>query len=258
MIRRKAIAIGLVALFGLVKWPVESALDTAQRAANLRKTTLDLSLRAQVSQMGFLAALSGFRSPLAAYLWIEAHNAWEKTQWNKPQWGRMAGLFNTVTTLQPRSKLYWDMAAWHMAWNASVFALEDKTQPSEAMRIRNQRQYFELGRDFLERGIKNNPDSYQLYFAMGRLLRDKFEDHCRAAEYFLKAAEFPDAPAYIARTAGYELMKCPGKEHEAYALFKKLYDLGPDERKPSLILSLQELEKKLDVPPAQRIKSQGP
>lgn len=247
--KRKAIAIGLVALFGLFKWPVESALDAAQKAANLRKTALDLSLRAQVSQMGFFAALSGFRSPLAAYLWIEAHNAWQDTQW-----GRMAGLFNTVTTLQPRSKTYWDLAAWHMAWNASVAMLDDKNQPIEALRRRNQQQYIELGRDYLERGIKSNPDSSFLYAAMARLLQYKKEDHCAAADYFLKASEFPDAPDYIARNAGYEMAKCPGREREAYDLLRKLHDKGEEERKPSLISTLKELEKKLDVPADQRIK----
>lgn len=247
---RKIAAIVLLGAFGAVIMPWESALDTAQKEAHLRRTTLDMSLRERVGQMGFLAALSGFRSPLAAYLWIEAHNAWEKTEW-----GRMAGLFDTVTTLQPRSLLYWDMAAWHMAWNASVAALDDKSQPSEALRVRNQRQYFKLGRDYLERGIKNNPNTYFLHAALGNLLQQKMEDHCAAGDAYLKASQFPDAPPFIARIAGYELAKCPGREREAYELLKSLYDKGEEQRKPSLISTLKELEKKLDVPEAERIES---
>jgi len=250
---RKALAILLLAVFGAALIPFQRNLDATQKAAGLRKTTLDLDLRERLGQMGFLAALSGFRSPLAAYLWIEAHNAWERTEW-----GRMAGLFDTVTTLQPRSLLYWDMAGWHMAWNASVAALDDKTQPSEALRIRNQRQYFKLGRDYLERGIKNNPDSYFLKERLGVLLRDKLGDHCGAAEAFLQASQSADSPSYIARFAGYELAKCPGREQEAYDLLKRLFDKGPEERKPSLISTLKELEKKLDVPPRQRISSLQP
>jgi len=250
---RKALAILLLAVFGAAMIPFQRNLDATQKAAGLRKTTLDLDLRERLGQMGFLAALSGFRSPLAAYLWIEAHNAWERTDW-----GRMAGLFDTVTTLQPRALLYWDMAAWHMAWNASVAALDDKTQPSEALRIRNQRQYFKLGRDYLERGIKNNPDSYFLKERLGVLLRDKLEDHGGAAEAFLQASQSADSPVYIARFAGYELAKCPGREQEAYDLLTRLYAKGPPERKPTLISTLQELEKKLDVPPQQRINSPQP
>jgi hypothetical protein len=247
---RKTIAIAFLGVFGLIKAPVENSLEAAQVRARLRNAPLDLQVREQVGQMGFLAALSGFRSPLAAYLWIEANNAWERTEW-----GRMAGLFDTVTTLQPRSLLYWDMAAWHMAWNASIAALRDTSQPSEALRIRNQRQYFKLGRDYLERGIKNNPESSFLYRSLAILLRDKFEDHCGAGEAFLKASRLPDAPPYTTRFAGYELAKCPGREKTAYELLKSIYDQGPDGRKPTLIATLQELEKKLDVPKAQRINS---
>lgn len=248
----KVAAILLLGVFGWLKMPAERALDREQKAAHLRKTTLSLDLRERVGQMGFLAALSGFRSPLAAILWIEAHNAWERTEW-----GRMAGLFDTVTTLQPRSNLYWDMASWHMAYNASVAALNDKNQPSEAVRIRNQRQYINLGRQILESGIRNNPDSAFLQEHMGILLRDKLEDHCGAAEAFLKASQLPGAPPYVARFAGYELSKCPGREQEAYNLLHKLYEQGEDERKLSLITILKELEKKLDVPENQRIKSEA-
>ena len=186
---RKTIAVALLGIFGILKVPAEKALDATQRQAGLRSTALDVDLREMVGQMGFLAALSGFRSPLAAILWIEAHNAWEQTEW-----GRMAALFDAVTTLQPRSLLYWDMASWHMAWNASTAALQDTSQPSEALRIRNQRQYFKLGRDYLERGIKNNPESSFLYRSLAILLRDKFEDHCGAGEAFLKASQLPGAP----------------------------------------------------------------
>ena len=247
---RKTIAIVLIGIFGGLKAPMEKSLDAAQKNAGLRNSPLHLGLRERVGQMGFLAALSGFRSPLAAYLWIEANTAWERTEW-----GRMAGLFDTVTTLQPRSLLYWDMAAWHVAWNASNAALQDASQPSEALRIRNQRQYFKLGRDYLERGIRNNPESSFLYRSLAILLRDKFEDHCGAGEAFLRASQLPDAAPYLTRFAGYELAKCPGHERAAYDLLRKVYDAGPEGRKPTLYLTLQELEKKLDVPEAERINS---
>ena len=116
---RKIIAVFLLAAFGAALLPFETDLAARQKAAHFRTTVLNLNLRENIGQMGFLAALSGFRSPLAAVLWIQAYIAWEKLEW-----GRMTGLFNTVTTLQPHSTMYWDMAAWHMAWNASVAALQ--------------------------------------------------------------------------------------------------------------------------------------
>jgi len=247
--KRRALALVFVLLFGILKFPFEMRLDIEQREAYFRGTSLNLSLREQVGQMGFLAALSGFRSLIAAILWIEAHIAWENTEW-----GRMAGLFKTVTALQPRSMLYWDMAAWHMAWNASIAAYDDPKQPSEALRLRNQRQYFELGRDFLEGGIRNNPDRHLLYERLGILLRDKFEDHCGAADAFLKASQFPESPSYTPRFAGYEMAKCEGREREAYEHLLALYQEGEKQRLPSLVKTLQDLEEKLGIPPEERIK----
>ena len=246
--KRKLLVLALLLLFGGVKLPFELRLDVAQREAYFRGTKFDLSLREQVGQMGFFAALSGFRSFIASLLWIEAHTAWENTEW-----GRMAGLFETVTTLQPRSALYWDMAAWHMAWNASIAAFEDKNQPSEALRIRAQRQYFKIGREFLEKGIRNNPDRPDLYEKLAILLRDKYEDHCGAAEAFAKAATFPDARGYVRRFALYELAKCPGREREAYEGLKKLYQEGEQEHLPSVISMIGKLEETLDIPAAERL-----
>ena len=249
MMARRVGSVFLLAICGAALLPLQIWIQREAAAAHFRKTDLNLDLRERVGQMGFLAALSGFRSPLAAFLWIEAHTAWENTEW-----GRMAGIFDTVTTLQPRSLLYWDMAAWHMAWNASVAAMQDEKQPSEALRIRAQRQYFELGKDLLERGIRNNPDRYQLYLQLGVLLRDKFEDHCGAADAFLMASTFPDAPPYCRRFAGYEMAKCPGREREAYELLRKLYLEGEAQRLPTLINVLREMEKKLDIPESERVE----
>lgn len=247
---RQVAAVLLLAICGAAMLPLQNRLAREAADAHFRKTTLDIDLRERIGQSGFLAALSGFRSPLAAILWIEAHTAWENTEW-----GRMAGLFDTVTTLQPRSIPYWDMAAWHMAWNASTAAIQNEKQPSEALRIKAQREYFDLGRDFLERGIKNNPDRHQLHLQLAVLLRDKFENHCAAAEAFLKAASFPDAPPYAARFAGYEMAKCPGREREAYEKLRSLWNQGEKQRLPSLINVLREMENKLDIPAGERIDS---
>jgi hypothetical protein len=41
----------------------------------------------------------------------------------------------------------------------------------------------------------------------------------------------------------------------AYSLLRRIYDEGPEARKPTLISTLQELEKKLDVPERERVHS---
>src|SRR5205823_9761832 len=120
-------------------------------------------------------------------------------------------------------------------------------------RIKAQREYFQLGKDFLERGIKNNPDRPQLYEAMARLYREKYNDHEHAAEFFGKAAELPGAPSYAKRFAAYELSRCEGRAQEAYDRLHGLYAAGDNERLPMLIRRLKDLEIKLDIPLDQRI-----
>jgi len=246
--KRAAIVFLAVLAFGAVRLPIEHALLETHRRLHFRAVDFNLDLRDQLSQLGFVAALSGFRSLVADALFIEAHVAWERTQW-----GRVLLLFTQATTLQPRAVLFWDMASWHMAWNASTAALNDPTQPREALRIKAAREYIQLGKDFLERGIKNNPDRPELYEAMARLYRDKLDDHAGASEFFAKAAGVPGAHAYVRRFAAYELAQCPGREREAYAELRALYDRGEQERLPTLLRRLKELEIKLDIPPDQRI-----
>ena len=237
-----------LALFGAAKLPVEQAISGAHRRLHFRAVDFNLDLREQVGQLGFIAALSGFRSLVADALFLQAHVAWERTEW-----GRLLVLFRRMTTLQPRALLFWDMAAWHMAWNASTAALNDHSQPRLALRIKTQREYFQLGKDFLERGIRNNPERPQLYEALARLYRDKYGDHERAAEFFARAALLPGAPGYEKRFAAYELALCPGREGEAYASLQALYNSSEKERFPTLLRRLKELEIKLDIPPDQRV-----
>jgi len=247
MIRGLVVGLGL-ALFGAARLPIEHAISEEHRRLHFRAVDFDLGLREQVGQLGFVAALSGFRSLVADALFVQAHVAWERTEWS-----RVLLLFRQVTTLQPRALLFWDMAAWHMAWNASTAALNDRTQPRLALRIKAQREYLALGRDFLERGIKNNPERPQLYEALARLYRDKYNDHEHAAEFFAKAASLPGAPSYVKRFAAYELAQCPGREQEAYAQLHALYHSSENERVPTLLRRLHELEIKLDIPADQRI-----
>jgi len=246
--KRGVVIVLAILAFGAIRLPLERALLEAHRQLRFRNVEFNLDLREQVSQLGFVAALSGFRSLLADAFFIQAHVAWEQTQW-----GRVLLLFRQATTLQPRAVLFWDMAAWHMAWNASTAALNDPAQPREALRIKAAREYFQLGRDFLERGIKNNPDRPELYEAMARLYRDKLDDHEKASEFFAKAADVPGAHAYARRFAAYELAQCPGREREAYAQLRSLYDRGPQERLPTLLRRLKQLEIQLDIPPEKRI-----
>lgn len=246
----KAALVGFAALllFGAAKLPIERALSAGRADDHIAVLRLGLDLREQAGQLGVIAALSGFRSIIADFLFIQAHVAWERTEWS-----RVLVLFRQVTTLQPRSVLFWDMAAWHMAWNASAAALNNPHQARLALRVKEQREYFDLGRDFLERGIRHNPERPQLYEALARLYREKYKDHEQAAHYFALAASKPGAPSYARRFAAYELSHVEGREAEAYERLLSLYREAEKERLPTLISRLKFLEEKLKIPLDQRI-----
>ncbi len=248
MNRRVVIALGALLLFGAVRLRPEQALERQRRAANFHGVALDLSLREKIGQMGFLAALSGFRSLVADGLWIHASTVWERTDW-----GAMKLDFDAVTTLQPRCAMFWDMSAWHMYANASIAAYEDRQQPRAALRLKAQREYWRLGEDYLLRGIANNPENATLHISLGTLYKDRFQDHCKAAAAYRQGAAVPHAPVYVHRFAVYELADCPGHEREAYEKLLALYRLGEDERLPTLLRHLRELQEKLNVPAAQKI-----
>jgi len=243
-----AAAIVILVLFGVAKMPFEQQLTDEHRAAFFHGAKLNLNMRQQIGQLGFLAALSGFRSLVADLIWFQAESAWERTEW-----GRVALLCNNVTALEPRNIMFWEMSAWHMGWNASNFARRNPKEPREALRIKSQREYFKLAEDILTRGIENNPDRYNLYDYMALLYKEKFNDHCTASEYYEKAAQFPDSPSFEKRFAAYELSNCPGHEREAYEKLVKLYKMGENEWLPTLLSRLNFLQEKLNIPPDQRV-----
>jgi hypothetical protein len=245
---RTAVVLAVLVGLGALKLPIERNLSTLHRQEHFQGVEFNLDLREKLGQLGFIAALSGFRAIVADALFIQAYSAWENTEW-----GRMLLLFRHITTLQPRVLLFWDTAAWHMAWNASVAAMNDRTQPRLALRVKAQREYFALGKDFLERGIKNNPDRPDLYEALARLYKEKYKDHEHASEYYAKAAAVPGAAQWDRRFSAYELSYCEGREREAYERLLSLYNEGEKERLPSLIKRLKFLEEKLGIPLEQRI-----
>ena len=245
---RVLFALAAILILGVLKLPPERTLAAQHRQSHFADAEFTVDLREKVGQLGFVAALSGFRAMLADFLFIQAHVAWERTEW-----GRVLLLFRQVTALQPHVTLFWDMAAWHMAWNASAAAMNDPSQPWLALRVKAQREYFAIGKDFLERGIQNNPDNPKLYESMAQLYREKYNDHAWASEFFRKAVDCPGAPSYDKRFSTYELSYCQGWERQAYLQLRRLYDEGERERLPTLIKRLKYLEANLNIPKDQRI-----
>lgn len=239
----------LLLVWGVAKLPIETRISEAQKATRFGGFKISSTLRQQAGQAGFLATLGGLRAAVADLLWIRAHVAWQSTQW-----GKMKLIFDVCTALQPRRVMFWDNAGWHMAWNASVYAINDTTHvPEQVERWRNQQQYFKLGEDYFLRGIENNPDSWELYDRLAWFYKDKMQDKLKAAAAYEEASKRPGRLDYVRRQAAIMLADCPGHEEEAYKKLKALYDEGEREWLPTLLKQIQRLERKLKIPQSERV-----
>src|SRR6478735_5437571 len=150
MRRRHVVALLVLMVFGFAKMPFEAHLEATRKGAYFNKAKFTLSLRQQLGQMSFLAAVGGFRALVADYCYLQAY-----TEWTRVEWGRVKLSFDAATSLQPRQILFWEQAGWHMGYNASVAALENKAEPRKALRLKAQQEFFKIGEDYYIRGIAN-------------------------------------------------------------------------------------------------------
>jgi hypothetical protein len=245
-----AVLFGLLA-FGVLKTPAEHHLLEEQRASGFQLAQVNNNTRAQLGQMGFVAALSGFRAVMADLLWIRAGNAFEATDWN-----RLEMFLHSATQLQPRAIIFWEMSHYHMAYDAAIAVKGDEQrQPNQALRRRAEREFHQIGEGFLLRGIGFNPESARLYECLGNLYKNRMQDHLKASQSYAMSAQRAAAMGYVRRFAVFELAKVPGMESEAYEQLKELYLEGPHQRVPTLLTLLKEMEQKLAVPEDLRVHS---
>jgi tetratricopeptide (TPR) repeat protein len=217
-------------------------------------------VREAIGQNLAIALLAGLRGVVADFLWIQSHSFWEKREWL-----RQYRNIEIVVTLQPQAVMFWDLGQWHIAWNMGYGARSDPKNRTQAEGIKREREWHEKARAFLERGIENIPNRYDLYFMMGFLYYEKFQKHCdeppcteaycKAVEYFRKASSFPDAPQFVPRVYARALEKC-GDYGAAYDEWKRLWfqDRSKVEQAWSIIeREIRQLEDRLKVPDNERV-----
>lgn len=249
--KRALLPLLLLVGFGALKIRHEQALLGSQRSLGFQMARLNANMRSQLGQGGFVAALSGFRALMADLLWIRAGTAFEQTAWS-----RMELLLHSATQLQPRAVLFWEMAHYHMAYDAATAMRSGSNLlPTAALRRKAELGFIRLGEQFLRDGIAYNPTSSRLWERLGDLYERRLDDHAQAYAAYKQAAALPGAMAYLRRFAAYSLSRVPGRESEAYAELRDLYLEGEGQRVPTLLSLLGQLEEKLSVPQAQRVYS---
>ena len=228
------LAVLVILSWGFLKVPWEIRMTKTQRLATCGVAGPSaVALREKLGQGLVLAALGGFRGLAANALLLEAHGAWEEKQWV-----RVRSALEMATLLQPRVALFWDLASWHLAWNAAVAAEQYSENTSETRKRMEARKWVEAGRILLERGTKAVPEKSLLFQRLGDLYWQRLADYQAAAACYREALTKSDVPPYLERFVGYALDKA-GDQEGALEYFRQLrLSMGnpPDAaRKPEVV-----------------------
>jgi len=236
----KKLVVILLVLFltGLAKLPFEQNLAAALRERGLIQAPLDLDTRDKLGQTTYAVALGGLRSLVAAMRNLTAH-----THFSNQEWFKLEEEYETITTLQPRVRYYWDAGSWHLAYNAYA-DYADKPGVPEARRRLAQKDFLARGRRMLEKGVENNPRDWRIHQALARLLTDPFKpnDLPAAASTFEAALALEDVPQQLRREYLYTLCRIPGREQDAWNHARQVFAVPGNRRYPttqSIFFALQ-------------------
>jgi len=249
--KRQLQALTVFLLLGAVKLPVEEAATAHLRVAKLLSKPIALSLRENLGQMSFAAALGGLRSLVASMTYLRAYREWENINW-----GKVDSLFQLTTRLQPTYSNYWDEASWHMAYNAASSYLYNE-ELNHMVRGKLFEQHIQRGIDILNEGLVYLPNDARLWSALAEIYERRVHNPQKAAECYLQVHRISHNDRY-ARFAGYQYAQAPNRDswQKAYALLKVAYD--KKQRLPSVIEQLKNLEEKLNIPLMKRIPEARP
>ena len=237
----------LIALlgFGALRMPFEAGLSRELREAKLLPEKVSIDTRDRIGQTGSAVALGGLRTLVATFLNLRAFTFYTRDNWTK-----VAETFDVIVDLAPKTVYYWDSGAWNQYGNAASYYLNRSNLPG-LRRREAWRQSIQRGRQFLERGIRNNPDSADLNASLGTLLMSPFkvqafpsrsQTFLDAADAYQRAIDTGRAKGFTRRSYVYALSRVPGKEGETLAKIRELYDESPKNRAPTLVILMFVLE----------------
>lgn len=240
----------VIAVPALALAPVTDRIYAERRALKFGGAAVNRQMRDVMGQGLAIGLLAGFRGVVADFVWLQSQGYWEHKEWL-----RQYRDLELTTTLQPQSILFWDVGAWHMAWNIGYAVSVDPANRTKAEGLKRQHAWHERAQEFLERGIENVPNRYDLYFALGWLYLHKFHDDCRAEQALRKAAEFKEAPVYVGRVHAQALQKC-GMLTEAYEYWRTAWLQKPTGIRQEWNVverEIRRLEEQLNIPDEKRI-----
>ncbi len=249
---RFVLVIVVLAVFGLIRTPFEDHLRDGLVQANLVLPPPGQSAMEQMSQSALIGTLGGLRSLVATYLVLEGYQHFSDKAWED-----LARTYNIITALEPRDENHWVAFIWHIGINATANMQIDQRIP-EFEADRRFKEYALQAIEIGKRGMKQLPESAAIRTQLAEVYRVKLNDPCSVAELYGEVRHLERAPQYADRFYGYFLAQCPGREREAYDHLLSLYHESEQNHLPSLIATIKDLEKELDIPLIQRIPDPYP
>ena len=175
----------------------------ARAGARLARTEAEELLYYPSGYAGRQAAL-GYESAAADLAWLRAIQYYGEHRLTDQKYDMIGHLMGVVTDLDPRFTQPYVFGAFVMA--------QEQRQP-------------ERGLDLLERGLRANPDDWELAFQMGFLHYVCTHDYRAAARYFTLAARKPGHADYVERFAAWTNERA-GNPETAVLLWKGILATG--------------------------------
>ena len=234
--------LAVLACFGWLRMPFEQRLSQELTEAHLLSPSFDRESRASLSQKGFVASFGSLRPMLAAFTALSTTKFHGNSDWES-----LEQAIESTVLLDPYNAYYWDLGAWHLAYNASTSSLEnDALAPLQRKALFEQ--YIHKGDTLYARGIASRPRDVHLRLERARLWssRHKIEDYPKVAQILQTTlAECELSSIQRSRIRGdlfYTLLRIPERVNDAYVLGRELYDASPTNRFPSLLNGLCALQ----------------
>jgi len=166
-----------------------------------------LSVGTGLDAQQYIFALSGFREMIAGILWVKADSFFDDGNYDA-----VLPLIRLVTLLDPKELDVYATGMWHIGYN---FTDQDE---------RSDRRYIPSALALGKEGIKNNPDTYEMYFETGWMWFNKIDDdYDQAVKYLQEASSKNDIEPARRNLLAQALIR-DNKLDEALDLDSQLYD----------------------------------
>lgn len=249
---RIVLVLAALAVFGIVRAPLEDGVRDRLVATNLLLPPPAKGAFEQMSQSALIGTLGGLRSLVATFLTLEAYD-----HFSSKSWDQLRQAYLVITNLEPREEANWVAVIWHLGINATANMEIDETLPAFE-RKRRFNEYALQAIEMAEKGLEQLPQSSAIRLQLAEVYREKLKDNCAAARVYGDTIGLPGAPGFVRRFHGYFLARCPGKEQEAYDYLMGLYREGDEQHLPTLIKEIKNMEEKLGIPSPRRIPDGDP